>query len=72
MSGLSANAKVNLLAKCFGALHSHLYCFPWPRPKFGGYFSFAENFSRHMYKSKGNTYYYYFLMFFFFVKDVNE
>ena len=61
MSGLSANAKVNLLANRFGALHSNLYCFPWPRPKFGGYFSFAENFSRHMYKSKGKTFYYHFL-----------
>ena len=71
MSGLSANAKVNLVANCLGALHSYLYCFPWPRPKFGGYFSFAENFSRCQ-SQKVRLIIIIFLMFFFFVKDVNE
>ena len=65
MSVFSANA--NLLENCFGALHSNLYYFSWPRLAFGGYFSFAENFSRHMYKSKGKILL--FLMFFFLLKN---
>ena len=72
MSGLSANAKVNLLANCFGALHSNSYCFPWPRPKFGGSLVLPRISQDICTSQKVRLIIIIFLMFFFFVKDVNE